>query len=641
MHHAVWTRAFGRDPGVLGRTVLLNDRPFTVVGIAPAGFDGPTTQPPAFWAPLETFDRDWRDGASLAAGTSSNMRVLVERSAGMHENALRAQLIGLVGRVNSGLDVTVHPIDDQSSVNEAVPVSMAIRTLLFLVLLLGCANVATLLMASQMARRPELATRAALGASRARLVRQLMTEGLLLGAAGGALGGVLALWVGRFVLTLINVRPTIDVAADWRTLAFIGLASLMSGVVSSLAPALRASRANLRSSLSHDAALSGTSGRFSAIVIGGQAALCMAVVACAVLLAQSARRAQDVTIGYDAASVFTTGLGGAIRSPEISRSDANEALEVVRPLPAVAASAVGRGSAAGGSSSSLRVQAPSGPYRLYVQQTSEDYLRVLGVDLIRGRYFDRREVEQTAPVVVVGEGVARAIWGDEDPLGQDAGRMDPSLIGYRIIGVATDIVTQDIREAGGRASALYRPLALEDYPWAQLFVRVRANEPGVQRDLRAAVMSRLPDLRPRFTSIAASFEQQAQVLGLPARIAGVSALVVVFLAALGVGGVAATLVRQRRRELAIRIALGATRGQVVRLVVAHILRPVAIGTVAGAGCAALLGAALKGVLVGVSPVDPTSMLFSALILFASGATAIAGPARSAARVAPGRLLKEE
>jgi putative ABC transport system permease protein len=536
--------------------------------------------------------------------------------------------------------VTLLPIDDQSQVREAGPVSLAIRTLLMLVLLLGCANVSTLLMASQMARRSELATRAALGASRARLVRQLMTEGVLLGAAGGALGGLMAFWAGRLLLSLIHVGPTIDIAADGRTLMFIGLASLLSGVVSSLAPALRASRTDLRSWLGHDAAHTSGSGRFGSVVIGGQAALCMAVVACAVLLAQSARKAQDVTIGFDAASVLTTGLGGAVRSPEISRSDASLALEAVRALPAVAASAVGRGSSAGGSSSSLRVQSPAGPYRMYVQQTSEDYLRVLGVDVIRGRYFDRVEFEQSAPVVVIGEGVARATWGDGDPVGDDAGRLHSSLTGHRIIGVARDVVAHDIREAGGRASALYRPLALEDYPYAQLFVRVRADEPAAARTLQMAVMSRLPDLRPRFTSLAAGFERQAQVLGLPARVAGVSAVVVLFLAALGLGGVAATLVRHRRRELAIRIALGASHGQVTRLVVGHILRPVALGVLTGAGLATLLGTAMRGVLIGVSAVDPVSMLLGALILFASGAVAIAGPARVAARVAPGQLLKD-
>lgn len=641
MHHSVWTRMFGSDTGTIGRTLFLNGRPHTVVGVAPAGFDGPTLNAPAFWAPLETYDRDWRDGAHLTNDGLPHVIVFAERRNNLPDGELRAALLPLVQGVSRDADIRLQRFDLESTSREGAAVALAVRSLLALVLLLACANVATLLLATQVARRPELAARSALGASRNRLIRQLMTEGILLGLVGGAFGSILALWLSRVLLSFVSVAPTIDVSIDWRVMAFIGLSSIASGVMASLVPAFRSSQVDLRSWLNQDAAQSSRSGGFSALVIGGQAALCVTVLACTAMLTQSARMAQNVEVGYDPERVLTASLGGVVRTPTIAREDARRVLEALQSLPEVTDAAVARGSLVGGSSATLGVSAPVGLYRVYQQQTSELYLRVLGADMVRGRYLSRLDVEQGAPVVVIGEALAKAVWGDDDPVGRDAARLSPSLAGHQIVGVAREVLPHDLRESRKRISTIYRPLRSEDYPWTQLFVRIRSDAPLEVTAVQAALAARLPDYRLRFTSVALAFDAQRQVLTLPARVAALSAVVVLLLAAVGLSGLAAAFVRQKRRELAIRAALGASAAQIRWLVAAQVGRPLGLGLAAGAGLATLVGTGLSGVLVDVSPFNPTWVAIGSAILLITAGAAVAGSLRAATRIPPATALKAE
>lgn len=641
MHHSVWTRVFGGDTGTLGRTIFLNGRPHTVVGIAPAGFDGPTLNAPAFWAPLDTYDRDWRDGARLTHDSLPHVTVFAELRRNLTDAELHATLLPLAQGVTRDVDIRLQPLDLEWKSREGAAVALAVRSLLALVLLLGCANVATLLLATQSARHSELAARSALGASRTRLIRQLMTEGTLLGSVGGAFGSLLAIWLSRLLLNLVAVDPTINVAIDWRVLSFIGFASIAGGVMASLIPALRSSQVDLRTWLSHDGAQSTRSGRFSALVIGGQTALCVTVLACTAMLTQSARMAQQIDVGYDPERVLTAGLGGAVRTSATATEDARRALEALQTLPNVADAAVARGSLVGGSAATIGVSTPLGLYRVYQQQTSEHYLGVLGVEMVRGRYFSRLEVQQAAPVIVIGEALAKAVWGDDDPVGRDAGRLHASLAGHHLVGIAREVLPHDLRDIRARVSTIYRPLRSEDYPWTQLFIRVRSAAPSETSVLQAALVAQLPDRRLRFTSVAEAFDAQRQVLALPAKIAGLSAVVVLLLASVGLTGLAASFVRQQRREIAIRAALGASGRQIKWLVTTQIGTPVALGLVAGAGLATLAGTGLKGVLVDVSPLDPTWVVVASVVLVAAAGAAVAGSLRAASRIPPAMLLKAE
>jgi hypothetical protein len=359
------------------------------------------------------------------------------------------------------------------------------------------------------------------------------------------------------------------------------------------------------------------------------------------MLAQSARTAQNVGVGYDPKSVLTASLGGGVRTAAVAKEDARLVLEAIQTLPAIAGAAVARGSLVGGSATTLGIPTPVGVYRAYQQQTSEQYLRVLDVELIRGRYFSRLDVERGNPVVVIGAGLAHAVWGDDDPVGRDAGKLHPALAGHQIIGIAHEVLQHDLLDSGERISSIYRPLRTEDYPLTQLFIRVRSAAPTEVTAIQAAMIARLPDRRLRFTSVAEAFDLQREVLKRPAMIAGLSAAVVLLLAAVGFGGLAAAFVRQKRRELAIRAALGASGAQIKRLVAAQIGRPVGLGVVVGAGLATLTGAGLRGVLVGVSPLDPTWVAIGSVILLATGGVAIAGSLRTATRIPPGLLLKSD
>jgi hypothetical protein len=392
--HGLWTRHFGADPAIVGQTVQLNERPFTIVGVAIQGFAGPEVWAPAFWAPLGVYDADWRDGMHLDPTRSISVGTLARLQPGTSQAALLGQLRERFVMTGVG---------DTEGFAEARIVSVATAVLVFLILLMGCANVATLLAASYADRRAELATRAALGATRSRLWRQLITEGLLLSAAGGALGMCMAVWLGRGLLVLIELPPTVTLVVDWPILCFGIAAALTSGLLASVHPSRRASRRDLRGSLDI------TTSQFGGWAVAGQALLCTVAIVAAGLLARGASRASVAELGFDETGILTTTwLARPHHSDDEARHRADVARSALMRATGVQAIALAVNATFGSSMRTISLNASSRPLRAYVKNTTAEFATVMGLRMKSGRYFSAEEVSAGARVVVIDETIARA-----------------------------------------------------------------------------------------------------------------------------------------------------------------------------------------------------------------------------------------
>lgn len=635
MSHALWTRQFG-GAAVVGRTVRLNGRPFTIVGVAAVGFAGPEVRAPAFWAPLGGFDPDWRDGASLKDEASRTVSVLTRLGTDVHHDVRLAQVRSVV----TTSVPTLVPLNDTAGFRESTVVWSGVTGLVAFIMLLGCANVAALLAASNADRRGELATRVALGAGRGRIVRQLMVEGLALSAVGGAFGTLLAIWLGRLLVAMIELPLTTALVVDWSILTFAVAAALTSGALASIVPALQATRADLRSSLAgHGPSTSST--RLGTWAIATQTALCLIVVATTGLLARGGMRASAVDLGYDPARVYSTPfLAERTANDEDARRHSTTVLEEIRSVPGVAHAALATGAAFGWSATTMGLRVGDRHVPAYVKRTSSDFASTIGIQITRGRYFDSGDVARGAPVVVISNAAARGAWGTEDPLGRDAGRLSPTLAGTTVVGVAADVIPHALEDLSTGATTIYLPLRLEDYRSASAFVRAvdagQATPLAVGEALRRLSRGRTIGLRHLAADVAGSRLRAA----VPARVATVAAGAVLLLAAIGLGGVTATFIRQRRRELAIHLALGATVGGVRRLVVRHGLRPVIAGLGIGLALTIPIASWMRVLLYGISPLDPIAISLSVGGLLLSAATAFVEPVLHVSRISPAEALKE-
>jgi predicted permease len=619
---AAWRHYFDSSAVIVGTAVQLNGRTFVVVGVAARGFAGPYTTAPAFWAPLSSYDPDWRDGGRLRASATQWMTALVR----LPEDATVAWAVSRLSPVFT-LPV-LRPVADGGGFREAVPVAVTVGTLCVLLLLLGCANVGTLVAATNAERHAELRTRAALGASRGRLIRQLLTEGVVLGGLAAA-GGV---WVASFlgpVFLSLGAFPALDFHLDGVTLAGAIGAAVLSSVVSSIWPAWRAS-----------ARVAQSRRPSRRVLLAIQAAACIAVLAVAGLLERGAARAQVVDVGFDDERVWTiNALVGLTRSPEEGAIRIDHATRLLGAHPAVEAVAVGSRTAFGGSSSRFGASVGGDDVGVYVKRVSSGWFATLGIPLLTGRDF-ASVADDADNVVIVSDGLARRAWGGEDPIGTDAGRLNASLSGATVIGVAADALPHSLLDTGTGAHTVYRPLQLADLNGAQLFVRTARPPSEAFEIIRGVMAAGFPDQRYRPVQMSEVVDSYRTGLQVPARAISLVSVAMLALALIGIAGVTATFVRLRQQDLAIHLVLGADPAGLRRLVTRQYLWPVSVGIGAGAAMAALAGFGMRAMLVGVHPVDPLALGTASALLLAGAWLASLAASRKAMVVATADVLRD-
>jgi putative ABC transport system permease protein len=648
----LWRRRFGGDPGLVGRSIILDGQPHTVIGILRKGVQLPSTADawvPAVFPPGEEKQR----GSVFFAGIGRLAPGATLRQAKTEADVIGRRLSTGYPEANASYfkTMTVESLPDRMLGDTRKPLLILLGAVAF-VLLIACANVANLLLVRAASREGEIVIRVALGAGRARIVRQLLTESLVLALAGGTLGIALAAWVIR---TLIAIGPRdiprlAEVGIDGTALLFALGISLLTGLLFGLAPALQTSRTDL-SGVIRD----GTKGskgrrgtRARSLLVVTETALAVILLAGAGLLIRSFSQLQKVDPGFKAERVVTFNLDlpdGRYEKDEQLRAFLGSLQEKLATLPGVnATGATVYGMPFGGNVNVLdfriagRPPLPAGQQRaIRAAAATPDYFKAMGIRVTRGRAFTPRDRDGAPGVVVINEAVARRYFPNQDPIGQ---RIEMGTHGGEIVGVVADF-KQDAMEQQIDPE-LFMPY--DQFPGRSLAVVLRsaADAQAVVSGVQARVRELDPDLpvydlQPLTELVATSTSQSRFYMLL---LGGFAAIALV-LAAVGIYGVIAYAVRQRTQEIGIRMALGASRDRVLRMVVGQGMTLALMGAAAGLAGALVAARGLRSLLFEVSASDPATYAGVALVLVAVAAVAAYLPARRAARTEPNLALKGE
>ena len=658
--HDLWQGRFDADPGVVGRGVQLNGRTFEVVGVAPPGFSGVLTPLGVdLWMPVKT-----------AGDDEHSLHVIARRAADATGAAVAAEVAALRDRFSAAepdrhffRTMTTYPTTGRSPVFGAIaPFVFPLLGLVTLALLAACFNLASLLLARSTARGQEIGVRLALGAGRGRLVRQLVTESLLLTLVGAGAGLVLARWAAGLVVAIDPPVPgldalAVDVRFDWRVFAFATTTAALAVLTFGLVPAWQTTREAAGPTVRRLAApltwrpLS----RTRALLITAQLALSVVLLTAAGLLLQSWRNAADADLGFDPAPVVAVGVTpGAAGYDEARRRSFYQALAAELPgLPGVTASAVEIVPLTLTSRSQLLLrpgeEIPSRSARAAraarTNRVTPGYFRTVGIPLLAGRDFTLADGPGAPAVMVVDQTLADRFWPGESPLGRRLRLLQPPLpFSYTevtVVGVVANAAYRSIAEA--TTPFAYFPL-LQSSPQQVTVLATRgAGDPLALLPVVRGLLDRVDPNVPtsgenRLGALTGLSMLPVSAAGV---LVGVLGLLTLALAAIGISGVLLFLVRQRTAEIGLRMALGATPAGVTRLVVGHSLRWMAIGLVIGTAGSLALSRLVSSFLYGVSPTEPAAFASAVLLLAVVGVLASLGPARRACRTDPMTALRAE
>jgi predicted permease len=661
--HELWQRRFGGDATIVGREITVNGAPRVVIGVAPAGFQGTTLLRSDLWFPL-TARAGGPGGADLLTErravwlfmggrlepgvtiqqADAELRAIGEALAREYPDALRDR--GLTAAASAVIPGRINMVSGFLAV---------LMGIVSLVLLIACVNVAGMLLARATARRREIAVRLAIGAGRARLVRQLLTETVVLFGAGCAIGLVLSGWLTSLLLAVLPTLPLplgVEITTDWRVVVFALGLSLAAAVLSGLAPALQASRPDLVPSLKAGGHSSGTSRlRLRNAFVVGQITLSLLLVLAAGLLLRALGRAVAIDPGFDQANVevVSTDFALAGLTDEQGRLFANELVERTRALPSVRSAALtvdlpldgGRMSFGNVRLPGSTEATPGGTAPTDWNVVTPTFFGTLGVTLLRGRDFTDADAGGTPRVGIVNQALGRRLFGDADPIGRQVEVVTPmsrSAERITIVGVAADARFVSLNETA--TPYFYVPLAQQYRSRVSLLVKTTGSTSIPQ--VRALVRQMNPNL-PVTNAMAL---EQVTALGLvpqriAAAVAGTLGVVGLLLAAIGIYGVASYTVSRRTREIGIRLALGADRGSVLRLILRQGLILTAIGVTIGLACGAAASQLLRSLLFGVSVLDPLTFAGAPLLFVVIALAATYLPGRRATRMDPMVALRAE
>jgi putative ABC transport system permease protein len=656
----LWRRRFGADPAIVGRLVALEDLEdsrgatdgggYEIVGVMPPEFAYPVgvTRPTDIWIPyVVPADHRIRNLQSR----SSYLQVIGRLKPGVSLTQAQAQM----DQVASAIE-TAHPIwnqDNRIGVRPLVDHVVGSRTRSWMLLLLGavgvvlliaCANIANLLLARASAREREIGIRAALGASRWRLVRQLLIESLVLSAAGTMCAIALASWAVQLLRASMpeNVPRVTTIALDERVLAAAAGLALVTGVLFGIVPALQLSRPDLANALKDGAR--GTAGtgrqRLRSVLVVAEVALALVLLVGAALFIGSFVSLIKIDPGFSPDHVLTAQVSPRVESRAEPRDTAPpfaEIVEHIRRIPGVLhAAMISGGIPLRGGISMTSILAPGGVIELTLRQVTPDYHHALRIPLRQGRFFNATDRKGAPAVVIINEVAAKQYFAGENPLGRTL-----PLDGVpTIVGVVGDVRQVNL-EAASIAEA-YVPMAQARVSGGELVIRTSGNPYDTLPSVKAAVFFVLPDVPLRnVRTMEELIARQVAQRRLSMLLLGLFGLLGLVIAAVGIYGMMAYIVTQRTREIGVRMALGATRSSVVRMVLLNAAMRVTMGVVLGGIASWYLSAASRTFLFGLQPTDPRAFAAAAIALSAAALIATVLPARRAASVDPMVALRTE
>jgi putative ABC transport system permease protein len=657
LSHGLWQRRFGADPQILNQTITLSGQSYTVIGVMPLEFRfGGADDEIELWTPMAFTAQDAQNhgGHSVAA--------IGQLKPGIALDQARAEMSTIAGRLavqypeaNTGWNVKLIPLLE-FTVRTIKPALIVLLVAVAFVLLIACANVANLLLARAAGRQKEIATRTALGAGRWRIVRQLLTESMLLSLAGGAVGLFLAKWGTDLLLTLAPPElPRMDnVSIDGRALAFTAAITFLTALIFGLVPALQASKPNLNETMK-DAARGSTEGgrrkliRSTLVVLEVASALVLLVGAG--LMIKSFWRLQNVDPGFnpDNALSATVSLPKAKYAEEAQQvAFFQQLIERVGALPGVQAAGAscvvpmtGNDIVLGFEIDGRPPLPPGSSQSTNFYSVSSDYFKAMDIPLRRGRVFTAQDTKDSPRVAVINETMAKKIFPDEDPIGKRIrfGDSDKNPE-FEIVGIVGDVKQYGLDQP--TTMQTYEPYTQQTFPYMTLVVRTAGDPTNLGAVIRSEIL-KLDKEQPatniktlnEFFSISIAQQRFSVVL------LGVFAAVALVLAAVGIYGVLSYAVTQRTHEIGIRMALGAESRDVFRLVVGRGMLLSLIGVAGGLAAAFALTRLMESLLFGVTATDTVTFASVAGVLLAVALLACYIPARRATKVDPLVALRYE
>ena len=658
LSYGLWRRVFGGNPNVVGSTIDIDGVPNSVVGVMPAGFAYPDET--EIWGPLAFSPDDLSENNRGSHGFEVLGRIKPGLSLAQVQSDMdrvgktMIEQHGAYPYKKYGFGIILHPLLEET-VGDVKPSLLVLMAAVGLVLLIACANIANLLLVRSTERQQEMETRMALGASGARLMRQLLTESVVLAFAGGVVGVAITPWILRGLIAIAakSLPRAVHTTIDGRALSLTAAISLATGILFGLAPALQAGRKRQFEGLKGGRSTEGKRPKRlrSALVIC-ETALSLLLIAAAGLLIRSFAEILKVDPGFRPDGVLTTrvALPDAVYSkPEQVRGFYADLLDRVQRLPGVqAAGAVSALPLSGeGGSGTMTIDTQSVPLENSTPEADQrvvtpDYFKAMGISLVRGRTFEARDSDTAAPVAIVDESLAQAYWPNQDPVGKrlHPGGLQAKIPWATVIGVVRHVRNRTL-EARSRVE-VYWPESQRPSSAMTLAVLAAGNPmnlvPTIQREV-SAIDPDLPVYRvSSMTEVMGdSLERRRLALILLAGFAGLALV----LAAVGIYGVTSYGVAQRLKEIGLRMALGADRGDVLGMLIRSGMATIAIGLGLGLALALLLTRLMSGLLFSVRPWDPVALSGAAGLLMVAALLAIFIPARRATKVNPMVALRYE
>jgi predicted permease len=661
-----WHQRFGGDPKVLGRTLKINGIHFTVVGVAPAKLKGsfPGLMPD-FWAPMQMTDAMESSG-SLGERRSRSLFLKARLQPGVSLAKAQAEFNTFASRLRAaypiedkGLEITLVP-STKVFLNPAIDgpvigVAGLLMGIVGLVLLIACSNIANLLLVRASERRKEIAVRLALGSSRGRLIRQLLTESVLLSLLGGAAGLLFALWTARLIVAFkppIAIPLTLDVSLDARVLGFTLILALVTGIVCGLAPALQASKPNLVSALRDETAGLGRGHRrlgLRNLLVITQVAVSTVLLIGAGLFLRSLGSASSIDPGFRLRKGVEAQIAGGLGNAYTDASAAvmyQRLMERVRALPGVRAAAYADSLPLGLQIRTSKLEIEGKPVReedrpdIDRNNVGTGYFETMGIPILQGRACDDRDTKEAPQVAIVNETAARRFWPGGSPLGRRVRFRDDKNPWLTVVGIARDGKYRTLGE--DPRAYVYSCIEQGGSSFRTLVVASDGDERAMLGQIRHTLDEIDPNL-PIFDL--KTISEHMAIMLFPARMG--AALLAAFgllgliLASLGLYGVVAASVARRTREIGIRMAIGGRRADVLRLVVGEGMVLTGVGLAAGLGLALLASQILRNLLYGIAPSDPLTFAGVAFILSSVALIANLIPARRATEVDPLVALRYE
>jgi putative ABC transport system permease protein len=650
--HSLWTTRFAGDRNIVGRTIQLNARAITVLGVMPADMrlalrNGNGTKPPDVWMPVE-FPPEARQPRGRGWSVVARLKPEVSLDQARAEMAtIAATLATEFPAFNKGWTAQVVPLRDELA-GEVKPALLVLAGAVMFVLLIACANVANLLLARGAGRQQEMAVRCAIGAGRARVVRQLLTESLFLGLLGGLAGLAVAFWTlkGLILLSPIDVAGLDQVGLSYPVLAFTGLISLLTAVLAGFAPAFEGSRADF-SALKSGVRQIGSDvhrRRLRHGLVIAELALAVVLLVGAGLMLRTFAGLQRIDTGFDGRNVLTMRVTLPFQrysGPGVSTRFFQEMTRRVRALPGVESAGTvsflpfAELGAATGFTIQGRPLPPPGQANVTDVRVSDiGYFDSMHIQLRRGRWFTDRELSERSDVVIINEALARQYFANEDPIGQWLSiAMNDPTVPTEIIGIVNDVRYADLTSA--TRPMTYWPHPQLPYPGMTLTVRAASDPRGlasaIQREIHGIDADQpVADVRTmeEWMQRALSRERFTSTL------LSSFAVLAMLLAAIGIYGVMSYAVSQRQSEIGVRLALGAAPGAVQRMVLRSGLQLVVVGLAVGLVASLLLSRTMTSLLYQTSPADPVALASTVVLLGGVAVLATYLPARRASRLNP-------